>query len=187
MGIGPGGPPIPPPVTLSIVPFPKSRPQDDEKQICACFTFLIPSKSDEAKRDSEEDEPSPAKVKRMSAKMKKYTQICSDCKICEIKMFASANVGDLRVKLLTVGVCACQRTRGRQRPSRRKAARWRGSRAKGAGRVKKRRGDRASPHCPPAVKPHKSTTKQRWSKNGSRGSGERQQEGRRPRGAYWVD
>lgn len=97
MGIGPSGPPIPPPVTLSIVPFPKSRQQADEKQICDCFTFLIPSKSDEAKRDSEEDEPSPVKVKRMSAKLKNYTQICSDCKICEIKRFVSANVGELLV------------------------------------------------------------------------------------------
>lgn len=66
MGIGPSGPPVPPPVTLSIVPFPKSRQQVAERQIFDCFTFLLPSKSDDAKRESEEDEPSPVKVKKES-------------------------------------------------------------------------------------------------------------------------
>lgn len=70
MGIGPSGPPIPPPVTLSIVPFPKSRQQADERKICDCFTFLIPSKSDDVKKDSEEDELSPVKVKGRSRLVK---------------------------------------------------------------------------------------------------------------------
>lgn len=69
MGIGPSGPPVPPPVTLSIVPFPKARAQADAKQICDCFTFLVPSKSDEAKRDSEEEEPSAAKVRELDLKI----------------------------------------------------------------------------------------------------------------------
>lgn len=52
LGIGPSGPPIPPPVTFSVVPFPKKREQAKLEQ--TCFTFLIPSGLDE--KDKKEDE-----------------------------------------------------------------------------------------------------------------------------------
>ncbi|GAA6221266.1 hydrocephalus-inducing protein homolog [Lates japonicus] len=58
LGLGPSGPPIPPPVTFSIVPFPKDREQPNSQLFCDCFTFLVPSGPDEQgeeKKDSEED------------------------------------------------------------------------------------------------------------------------------------
>ncbi|XP_040894088.1 hydrocephalus-inducing protein homolog [Toxotes jaculatrix] len=58
LGLGPSGPPIPPPVTFSIVPFPKNREQSNSQLTCDCFTFLVPSgteEQDEEKKDSEED------------------------------------------------------------------------------------------------------------------------------------
>ncbi|XP_034061831.1 LOW QUALITY PROTEIN: hydrocephalus-inducing protein homolog [Gymnodraco acuticeps] len=58
LGLGPSGPPIPPPATFSVVPFPKSREQSMSKVTCSRFTFLVPSgqeEQDEEKKDSEED------------------------------------------------------------------------------------------------------------------------------------
>lgn len=51
LGIGPSGPPIPPSVTFSVVPFPKKREQAKLEQ--TCFTFLVPSGLDE--KDKNED------------------------------------------------------------------------------------------------------------------------------------
>ncbi|XP_022605572.1 hydrocephalus-inducing protein homolog [Seriola dumerili] len=59
LGLGPSGPPIPPPVTFSIVPFPKNREQSVSQLTCDCFTFLVSAGQDEQgeeKKDSEEDE-----------------------------------------------------------------------------------------------------------------------------------
>ncbi|KAM9376113.1 hydrocephalus-inducing protein-like [Pholidichthys leucotaenia] len=56
LGIGPSGPPIPAPVTFSIIPFPKLRKQTVIQQ--TCFTFLVPlgqDEQEEEKKDSEED------------------------------------------------------------------------------------------------------------------------------------
>lgn len=56
LGLGPGGPPIPPPTTFSMVPFPTNRQQS--KLSVDCFTFLVPSRLDEQaeeKKDAEED------------------------------------------------------------------------------------------------------------------------------------
>ncbi|XP_031731518.1 hydrocephalus-inducing protein homolog isoform X1 [Anarrhichthys ocellatus] len=47
LGLGPSGPPIPPPTTFSMVPFPKNREQSDRQLTCSCFTFLVPSGLDE--------------------------------------------------------------------------------------------------------------------------------------------
>ncbi|XP_071313817.1 hydrocephalus-inducing protein homolog isoform X2 [Trachinotus anak] len=58
LGLGPSGPPIPPPVTFSIVPFPKNREKSISQLTCDCFTFLVPSGQDEQgeeKKESEED------------------------------------------------------------------------------------------------------------------------------------
>ncbi|XP_076588631.1 hydrocephalus-inducing protein homolog [Chaetodon auriga] len=58
LGLGPNGPPIPPPVTFSMVPFPKTRQQSNGNLTCDCFTFLLPSRLDqqgEEKKDPEED------------------------------------------------------------------------------------------------------------------------------------
>ncbi|XP_073328914.1 hydrocephalus-inducing protein homolog [Pagrus major] len=56
LGLGPSGPPIPPPTTFSMVPFPTNRLQS--KLSVDCFTFLVPSSLDEQleeKKDAEED------------------------------------------------------------------------------------------------------------------------------------
>ncbi|XP_029378255.1 hydrocephalus-inducing protein homolog [Echeneis naucrates] len=56
--LGPKSPPISPPVTFSIVPFPKQREQIIHQLTCDCFTFLVPSGQDEQgedKKDLEED------------------------------------------------------------------------------------------------------------------------------------
>ncbi|XP_059190373.1 hydrocephalus-inducing protein homolog [Centropristis striata] len=58
LGLGPSGPPIPPPVTFSMLPFPKNREQSNCQLTCSCFTFLIPSGQEEQgeeKKDSGED------------------------------------------------------------------------------------------------------------------------------------
>ncbi|XP_042266839.1 hydrocephalus-inducing protein homolog isoform X2 [Thunnus maccoyii] len=58
LGLGPSGPPIPPPITFSMVPFPKDRVQCNSQLACDCFTFLSPSGTDEQgdeKKESEED------------------------------------------------------------------------------------------------------------------------------------
>ncbi|XP_029289106.1 hydrocephalus-inducing protein homolog [Cottoperca gobio] len=58
LGLGPSGPPIPPPTTFSMVPFPQNREQSNSKLTCSCFTFLVSSGQDkqaEERKDSEED------------------------------------------------------------------------------------------------------------------------------------
>uniref|UniRef100_UPI003AADF4DB hydrocephalus-inducing protein homolog n=1 Tax=Centroberyx gerrardi TaxID=166262 RepID=UPI003AADF4DB len=45
LGLGPSGPPIPPPITFSVVPFPKKRAEP--QLTCDCFTFLVPLGPDE--------------------------------------------------------------------------------------------------------------------------------------------
>ncbi|XP_053175951.1 hydrocephalus-inducing protein homolog [Scomber japonicus] len=58
LGLGPNGPPIPPPITFSMVPFPKNRVQSNSQLTCDCFAFLSCSGLDEQgdeKKDSEED------------------------------------------------------------------------------------------------------------------------------------
>ncbi|XP_030613884.1 hydrocephalus-inducing protein homolog isoform X2 [Archocentrus centrarchus] len=52
LGIGPSGPPVPPPTTFSVLPFPKHREQAKLEQ--TCFTFLIPSGLDEQYKDKRE-------------------------------------------------------------------------------------------------------------------------------------
>ncbi|XP_034444093.1 hydrocephalus-inducing protein homolog [Hippoglossus hippoglossus] len=58
MGVGPSGPPISPPVTFSVVPFPENREQTNGPLTCEHFTFLLPSMPDkhgEETRESEDD------------------------------------------------------------------------------------------------------------------------------------
>ncbi|KAM9351908.1 hydrocephalus-inducing protein homolog [Symphorus nematophorus] len=71
LGLGPNGPPIPPPTTFSMVPFPQNRQQSESKLCCDCFTFLGPSRSekqDEEKRDSEEAEEAAATPTKVRSK-----------------------------------------------------------------------------------------------------------------------
>lgn len=68
LGLGPNGPPIPPPITFSIVPFPKNRVQFNSQLTRDRFTFMGASGQDEQgddKKDSEED-ASLAKVTAIS-------------------------------------------------------------------------------------------------------------------------
>ncbi|KAF3689156.1 Hydrocephalus-inducing protein Hy-3 [Channa argus] len=46
LGLGPSGPPIPPPMTFSMVPFPQNRKQSSSQLTCDCFTFLIMEESE---------------------------------------------------------------------------------------------------------------------------------------------
>ncbi|XP_026166304.1 hydrocephalus-inducing protein-like isoform X3 [Mastacembelus armatus] len=58
LGLGSRPPPIPPSIIFSMVPFPKTREPSNRQPTCKCFTFLVPSLSDEQfeeKKDSEED------------------------------------------------------------------------------------------------------------------------------------
>ncbi|XP_037622519.1 hydrocephalus-inducing protein homolog isoform X2 [Sebastes umbrosus] len=58
LGLGPSGPPIPPPTTFSMVPFPKNREQSNSQLPFSCFTFLVPAgleEQSEEKKDSVED------------------------------------------------------------------------------------------------------------------------------------
>ncbi|XP_073706753.1 hydrocephalus-inducing protein homolog [Garra rufa] len=43
LGLGPKGPPIPPPIIFSIVPYPKIRPVPNTQLSNSCFTFLMPT------------------------------------------------------------------------------------------------------------------------------------------------
>ncbi|KAM9351917.1 LOW QUALITY PROTEIN: hydrocephalus-inducing protein homolog [Symphorus nematophorus] len=67
LGLGPSGPPIPPPTTFSMVPFPQNRQQSESKLCCDCFTLLGPSRADKQdveKKDSEEEAAAtPSKVR----------------------------------------------------------------------------------------------------------------------------
>ncbi|KAM7396206.1 hypothetical protein PAMP_019263 [Pampus punctatissimus] len=56
LGLGPNGPPIPPPITFSMVPFPQNRGQSNSQLTCDCFTFLGPSGPDEQGDEKKEDE-----------------------------------------------------------------------------------------------------------------------------------
>ncbi|KAM7413943.1 hypothetical protein PAMA_018980 [Pampus argenteus] len=56
LGLGPNGPPIPPPITFSMVPFPQNRGQSNSQLTCNCFTFLGPSGPDEQGDEKKEDE-----------------------------------------------------------------------------------------------------------------------------------
>uniref|UniRef100_A0A3P8U8F5 HYDIN axonemal central pair apparatus protein n=1 Tax=Amphiprion percula TaxID=161767 RepID=A0A3P8U8F5_AMPPE len=60
LGLGPSGPPIPPPTTFSIVTFPKHREQATVQQ--TCFTFLVPSGPDEQGEEKEASEDTPNAV-----------------------------------------------------------------------------------------------------------------------------
>ncbi|XP_070763174.1 hydrocephalus-inducing protein homolog [Enoplosus armatus] len=57
LGLGPSGPPIPPPTTFSMVPFPKNREHPNSQLTCDCFTFLVASLEEqgEERKDLEED------------------------------------------------------------------------------------------------------------------------------------
>lgn len=72
LGIGPSGPPIPPSVTFSVVPFPKKREQAKLEQ--TCFTFLVPSGLDEKDKDKKEEElqASVLKLSVMSKQKKSF-------------------------------------------------------------------------------------------------------------------
>ncbi|XP_053355859.1 hydrocephalus-inducing protein-like [Clarias gariepinus] len=64
LGLGPTGPPIPPPMLFSIVPYPKKRVVSSSNLTPGCFTFLMPSTLEdpvEEKRevDVETEAPSP--------------------------------------------------------------------------------------------------------------------------------
>ncbi|XP_075998116.1 hydrocephalus-inducing protein homolog [Genypterus blacodes] len=65
LGLGPRGPPLPSPMTYSMVPFPKSRLEPNSQLTCDCFSFLVPSVSDEnaeVKKDEGDTQALPSKV-----------------------------------------------------------------------------------------------------------------------------
>lgn len=70
LGIGPSGPPIPPSVTFSVVPFPKKREQAKLEQ--TCFTFLVPSGLDEKDKKEDELQASVLKLSVMSKQKKSF-------------------------------------------------------------------------------------------------------------------
>jgi len=42
LGIGPSGPPIPPPVTLAVLPYPVEKPAESSPDAChVCFVPLL--------------------------------------------------------------------------------------------------------------------------------------------------
>lgn len=43
LGLGPKGPPIPPPITFSIIPYPKMRSVPNTQLFNCCFTFVMPT------------------------------------------------------------------------------------------------------------------------------------------------
>ncbi|XP_075998117.1 hydrocephalus-inducing protein homolog [Genypterus blacodes] len=51
LGLGPKGPPMPPPITFSMVPFPKNRMEPNPQVTCDCFSFLVSTESDEHAED----------------------------------------------------------------------------------------------------------------------------------------
>ncbi|XP_077955507.1 hydrocephalus-inducing protein homolog isoform X2 [Gasterosteus aculeatus] len=58
LGLGPSGPPVPPPTTFSVVSFPENREQSNIQLTGSCFTFLVPfglDKQEEEKNDWVED------------------------------------------------------------------------------------------------------------------------------------
>ncbi|CAJ1057505.1 hydrocephalus-inducing protein homolog isoform X2 [Xyrichtys novacula] len=70
LGLGPSGPVVPPPVTFSLVPFPKKREQWIGPLTCDCFNFLVPSGLDQQDKEKgylEEDEQASV-VKEKTAK-----------------------------------------------------------------------------------------------------------------------
>uniref|UniRef100_A0A3B4VD89 HYDIN axonemal central pair apparatus protein n=1 Tax=Seriola dumerili TaxID=41447 RepID=A0A3B4VD89_SERDU len=88
------GPPIPPPVTFSIVPFPKNREQSVSQLTCDCFTFLVSAGQDEQgeeKKDSEED------VQASVLKVRENTQT----------PFTRTHCGFFASLLLLICVCVC--------------------------------------------------------------------------------
>ncbi|XP_056138426.1 hydrocephalus-inducing protein homolog [Lampris incognitus] len=52
LGLGPRGPPVPPPAIFSVIPFPKKREDSNSHQNLNCFTLLAPS---EERTDTEAD------------------------------------------------------------------------------------------------------------------------------------
>ncbi|CAB1432186.1 unnamed protein product [Pleuronectes platessa] len=71
LGLGPSSPPLPPPVTFSVVPFPQNREQTNGRFSREPFTFLVtsgPDKHAEETRESEDDsikeEPTVSKPRR---------------------------------------------------------------------------------------------------------------------------
>ncbi|XP_041651130.1 hydrocephalus-inducing protein homolog [Cheilinus undulatus] len=72
LGLGPSGPPIPPPTTFSIVPFPKHRKQPSSDLTCDCFTFL------EEQSEEEDDSQVPTlKVMELTVHKEKTTAASS--------------------------------------------------------------------------------------------------------------
>uniref|UniRef100_A0A8D0AXJ9 HYDIN axonemal central pair apparatus protein n=1 Tax=Sander lucioperca TaxID=283035 RepID=A0A8D0AXJ9_SANLU len=94
LGLGPSGPPIPPPTSFSVVPFPKNREQSNSQLPCNCFTFLVSSllsQQDAKKKDAGKDvQASVAKV------MEQHTHIHTIRTHCGLSLF-----------LLNLCVCVC--------------------------------------------------------------------------------
>lgn len=58
MGLGPQGPPIPPPCVLSVVTYPERRspPGETQGQLQGCFSFLVPLTPEEIAEEKREAE-----------------------------------------------------------------------------------------------------------------------------------
>ncbi|KTG35348.1 hypothetical protein cypCar_00023228 [Cyprinus carpio] len=55
LGLGPKGPPIPPPIIFSIVPYPKMRSVPNTQLSNSCFTFLMPTSCEDLPEKKEAD------------------------------------------------------------------------------------------------------------------------------------
>ncbi|XP_028813720.1 hydrocephalus-inducing protein homolog [Denticeps clupeoides] len=59
LGLGPKGPPIPPPMIFSVVPCPKMRPVATNQNILSCFSLKGPSSVDRKKTDLDNESQGP--------------------------------------------------------------------------------------------------------------------------------
>ncbi|KAJ8247378.1 hypothetical protein GJAV_G00245700 [Gymnothorax javanicus] len=59
LGEGPKGPPIPPPIIYSVVPYPERRPPPSASERPSHFTFLVPPLPEDLAEDRKEAEPEP--------------------------------------------------------------------------------------------------------------------------------
>ncbi|XP_067276661.1 hydrocephalus-inducing protein homolog isoform X2 [Pseudorasbora parva] len=66
LGLGPEGPPILPPIIFSVVPYPKMRSAPNTELSSSCFTFLMPTSSENLSEKKEADQRSEAAQEGMA-------------------------------------------------------------------------------------------------------------------------
>ncbi|XP_062860193.1 hydrocephalus-inducing protein homolog [Trichomycterus rosablanca] len=84
LGLGPSGPPIPPPMLFSVVPHPR-RSLSSPKLTSSCFTFLMPVSLEELEEKTEADSDLEALSRSVSAKENMITPTKSKGKKTSVK------------------------------------------------------------------------------------------------------